>query len=384
MVELVRAGRSPEELAREFEPSAQSIRTWVRQADLDDGRRADGLTSAEKDELARLRREVKILREEKEIPAQGRGFLRTGDGSAEMRFRLIDAENDHHGVSLLARVLGVSRQGYYAWAARQRRGPSARARRDAELTEKIRAHHATSDGIYGAPRIHADLREIDGIRIGRKRVARLMRAAGLSGVTRRKGCRTTIADRRAAAASDLVKRQFTAEEPNRLWTADITYVPTGQGFLYLAVVLDVFSRRIVGWAMAEHMRTELVTDALAMAIHQRQPSAGVIHHSDKGGQYTSVAFGQRCAQAGVRLSTGRTGTCFDNAITESFFASLECELLDRRAFRTRPEAERAVFAYIEGFYNPRRRHSANGQLSPAEYERRQAIKDVHQDGYAAA
>ncbi|GAA3169377.1 hypothetical protein GCM10010466_68640 [Planomonospora alba] len=301
-----------------------------------------------------------------------------------MRFRLIDAENDHHGVSLLARVLGVSRQGYYAWAARQRRGPSARARRDAELTEKIRAHHATSDGIYGAPRIHADLREIDGIRIGRKRVARLMRAAGLSGVTRRKGCRTTIADRRAAAASDLVKRQFTAEEPNRLWTADITYVPTGQGFLYLAVVLDVFSRRIVGWAMAEHMRTELVTDALAMAIHQRQPSAGVIHHSDKGGQYTSVAFGQRCAQAGVRLSTGRTGTCFDNAITESFFASLECELLDRRAFRTRPEAERAVFAYIEGFYNPRRRHSANGQLSPAEYERRQAIKDVHQDGYAAA
>ncbi|GGK61165.1 transposase [Planomonospora parontospora subsp. parontospora] len=279
---------------------------------------------------------------------------------------------------------GVSRQGYYAWRRRRERGPSARARRDAELTGKIRAHHAASDGIYGAPRIHADLREIDGIRIGRKRVARLMRTAGLSGVTRRKGCRTTIPDRRAAAASDLVKRQFTAEEPNRLWTADITYVPTGQGFLYLAVVLDVFSRRIVGWAMAEHMRTELVTGALAMAIHQRRPSAGVIHHSDKGGQYTSVAFGQRCAQAGVRPSTGRTGTCFDNAITESFFASLECELLDRRAFGTRSEAERAVFAYIEGFYNPRRRHSADGQLSPAEYERQQALKNVHQDGYAAA
>jgi putative transposase len=201
-----------------------------------------------------------------------------------MKFRLIHAEKDHHDVSLLARVLGVSRQGYYAWAKRRMRGPSARARRDAMLSEKIRAHHAASDEIYGAPRIHADLREIDGIRIGRKRVARLMRAAGLTGVTRRKGCRTTISDRRSAAASDLVKRKFTADEPNHVWTADITYVPTWQGFVYLAVVLDVFSRRIVGWAMADHMRTELVTDALAMAIAQRRPSVGVIHHSDKGSQ----------------------------------------------------------------------------------------------------
>ncbi|MEU8359255.1 IS3 family transposase [Nonomuraea sp. NPDC048882] len=201
-----------------------------------------------------------------------------------MKFRLIHAEKDHHEVSLLARVLGVSRQGYYAWAARLRRGPSARARRDAELTQQIQRHHQASDEIYGAPRIHADLREIDGERVGRKRVARLMRAAGLAGVSRRKGCRTTITDHRAASASDLVKRRFTADEPNRVWTADITYVPTWQGFVYLAVVLDVFSRRIVGWAMADHMRTELVTDALAMAIHQRRPQAGVIHHSDKGSQ----------------------------------------------------------------------------------------------------
>ncbi|WP_285711117.1 IS3 family transposase, partial [Microtetraspora sp. NBRC 16547] len=201
-----------------------------------------------------------------------------------MKFRLIHAEKDHHDVSLLARVLGVSRQGYYAWTRRQRHGPSPRARHDAMLTKKIRAHHTASDEIYGAPRIHADLREIDHIRVGRKRVARLMRAAGLAGVSRRKGCRTTVADRKAAAAGDLVKRNFTAAEPNRLWTADITYVPTWQGFLYLAVVLDVFSRRIVGWAMADHMRTELVSDALAMAIHQRRPSAGVIHHSDKGSQ----------------------------------------------------------------------------------------------------
>ncbi|MFD9950978.1 IS3 family transposase, partial [Nonomuraea sp. NPDC059023] len=264
-----------------------------------------------------------------------------------MKFRLIHAEKDHHEVSLLARVLGVSRQGYYAWAARRRRGPSARARQDQVLTEKIRRHHQASDEIYGAPRIHVDLREIDGVRVGRKRVARLMRAAGLAGVSRRKGCRTTVSDRQVAAASDLVQRQFSAAEPNRVWTADITYVPTWQGFVYLAVVLDVFSRRIVGWAMADHMRTELVTDALAMAIHQRRPDAGVIHHSDKGSQYTSIAFGRRCEQAGVRPSTGRTGTCFDNAITESFFASLECELIDRRAFRTRSEAERALFSYIE-------------------------------------
>ncbi|NJP98946.1 IS3 family transposase [Nonomuraea sp. FMUSA5-5] len=384
MVELVRAGRTPEELAKEFQPSAQSIRTWVRQADLDDGRRQDGLTSAEKDELARLRRENKILREEKEILRKAGGFLRAGDGSAEMKFRLIHAEKDHHEVSLLARVLGVSRQGYYAWAARLRRGPSARARRDAELTEKIQRHHQASDEIYGAPRIHADLRELDGERVGRKRVARLMRAAGLAGVSRRRGCRTTITDRRAASASDLVRRQFVSAEPNRIWTADITYVPTWQGFVYLAVVLDVFSRRIVGWAMADHMRTELVTDALAMAIHQRRPEAGVIHHSDKGSQYTSVAFGQRCEQAGVLPSTGRTGTCFDNAITESFFASLECELIDRRTFHTRPEAERALFSYIEGFYNPRRRHFANGQLSPAEYERRHALKNAQDLDYAAA
>jgi putative transposase len=301
-----------------------------------------------------------------------------------MKFRLIDAEKDHHDVSLPARVLDVSRQGYYAWAKRYQRGPSPRARDDQMLTEKIRAYHARSDGIYGAPRIHADLREIDGIRVGRKRVARLMRAEGLSGVTRRKGCRTTIGDRRAAAASDLVKRNFAASEPNRIWTADITYIPTWEGFVYLAVVLDVFSRRIVGWAMADHMRTELVTDALAMAIHQRRPSPGVIHHSDKGSQYTSITFGQRCEQAGIRPSTGRTGTCFDNAITESFFASLECELIDRRTFRTRSQAEREVFAYIEGFYNPRRRHSANGQLSPAEYERRHARTDSQEADYAAA
>lgn len=297
-----------------------------------------------------------------------------------MKYRLIHAEKAHHAVSLLARVLGVSRQGYYAWT---RRGLSGRARRDAELTEAIRGYHQRSQGTYGAPRIHADLREA-GEQLGRKRVARLMRQAGIRGVTRRKGTATTVVDRRAFAAPDLVRRAFSAPAPDRVWTADITYVPTWEGFLYLAVVLDVFSRRIIGWAMADHLRTELVTDALAMAIDRRRPGPGVIHHSDKGSQYTSLAFGRRCREAGIQPSTGRTGSCFDNAITESFFATLECELLDRTTFTSRAQAQRAVFAYIEGFYNTQRRHSANGQLSPTQYERRHSERINSPVNYAAA
>lgn len=193
-----------------------------------------------------------------------------------MKYRLIHAEKTHHAVSLLARVLGVSRQGYYAWA---RRGPSACALRDAELTEVIHQHHRRSHGTYGAPRIHADLRE-DGQHLGRKRVARLMRQAGIRGLTRRTATTTTRVDRQAFAAPDLVRREFTTSAPDRLWTADITYGPTREGLLYLAVVLDVFSRRIIGWAMADHLRTELVTDALGMALERRRPGPGVIHHSD--------------------------------------------------------------------------------------------------------
>ena len=289
-----------------------------------------------------------------------------------MSYRLIDENTAHHDVSLMARLLGVSRQGYYAW---KRRGPSRRETQDAALTEKIKAHHERSHGTYGAPRIQADLRETDGLPVGRRRVARLMRAAGLVGVHRRTGrASLTRQDRQAQAAPDLIGRDFTAQAPNLCWTADITYVPTQEGWLYLAVVLDLFSRKIVGWAMADHMRTELVTDALAMAIAARRPRPGLVHHSDKGSQYTSLTFGQRCEKAGVRPSTGRTGSCYDNAVTESFFASLETELIDRTTFHTRKHAEQALFAYIEGFYNPRRRHSANDQLSPAEFERRHAAK----------
>jgi putative transposase len=267
-------------------------------------------------------------------------------------------------IATLSKTLGVSRSGFYAW---RERAASARSKADAALSERIKAIHKASSETYGAPRIHAELVD-DGIRVGRKRVERLMKAAGLTGVSRRKSTRTTVRDARLRPASDLVDRNFHADEPNRLWVADITYVPTWAGFLYLAVVLDAFSRRIVGWAMGHDLKAQLVLDALNMALTQRRPAA-VIHHSDQGSQYTSIAFGLRCKEAGVRPSMGSVGDAYDNAMCESFFATLECELLDRRKFRTKAEARMAVFQFIEGWYNPGRRHSALGYMSPINYER---------------
>jgi putative transposase len=263
----------------------------------------------------------------------------------------------------MCRVLGVSRSGFYAWCSRE---VSRRAKEDAELTRKIHVIFEDSRCTYGVPRVHAVL-YADGIFVGKKRVARLMKAAGLAGISRRRKYRSTR-DKDAAPAPDLVERAFSAMAPNQLWVADITYVPTWAGFLYLAVVLDVFSRRVVGWAMDTHLKAELVIDALDMAVGQRQPST-VIHHSDQGCQYTSVAFGLRCREVGVKPSMGSVGDAYDNAMCESFFATLECELLDRRRFKSQVEARLAVFDFIEGFYNTRRIHSALDYRSPVEYER---------------
>jgi len=270
-----------------------------------------------------------------------------------------------YAVSRMCPLLGVSPSGYYAWAGR---GPSARSLADAALTERIREVHEGSQGTYGVPRVHFELK-VEGVRVGRKRVARLMKAAGLAGVSRRKGFRTTVRCPQTCPAPDLVERDFTAPAPDRLWVADITYIATWAGFLFLSVVLDAWSRKVVGWAMATHLKTELVLSALNMAIWQRRPTR-VVHHSDHGTQYTSIAFGKRCREAGVRPSMGSVGDCYDNALCESFFATLECELLDRRKFKTHAEARMAVFEFIEGFYNPRRRHSSLGYLSPTNYERR--------------
>jgi putative transposase len=268
----------------------------------------------------------------------------------------------------MCRVFGVSPSGFYAWHSRE---PSARAIEDAKLTARIRIYHARSKGAYGAPNILEDLRD-EGIRVGKKRVARLMKADGLRGVCRRKWVTTTMRDADAQPSADLVQRQFAANAPNRLWVADITYVPTWAGFLYLAVVLDAFSRRIVGWAMAEHLRAELVLSALNMAIGQRR-AKGVVHHSDHGTQYTSIEFGLRCKEAKVRPSMGTVGDAYDNAMCESFFATLECELLARRRFETKAEARMAIFEFIEGWYNPTRRHSGLGRISPVEFERRHSV-----------
>ncbi len=268
-------------------------------------------------------------------------------------------------IAVMCRALGVSPAGYYAW---RNRPLSARARSDAALLQCIRTIHVSSYGTYGAPRIRAELRA-GGRHVGCKRVARLMRAAGLAGISRRRGVRTTWRDPDGRCAPDLVERNFSVTAADRLWVADITYVPTLAGFLFLAVVLDAFSRRVVGWSMANHLRTGLVLEALDMALWQRRPRT-VIHHSDQGSQYTSIAFGTRCRQAGVRPSMGSIGDAYDNALCEAFFATLECELIDRRRFRSQADARMAVFTFIEGWYNPRRRHSALGYLSPVEYERR--------------
>jgi putative transposase len=279
-------------------------------------------------------------------------------------FRLIDAEKASYPVAMLCRMLGVSKSGYYAWRSRP---PSKRSRENASLTERIREIHLRSRQTYGSPRVHAELRSL-GIVCGRRRVARLMRAAGLRGCIRGKKRRTTRRDPRSAPAPDLLRRDFVAGRPNKVWLADITYIPTQEGFLYLAFILDTHSRRIVGWSMDSRMRMELVVDALEMAVWRRKPSAGLVHHSDRGAQYTAISFGRRLEEIGIMASMGRTGTALDNAMAESFIATLKTELVHRRRFPDREVARNAIFEYLEGFYNRRRLHSALSYQSPMSYE----------------
>ena len=280
---------------------------------------------------------------------------------------MIAAEGAELPVSRQCELFGVSASGYYDWA---RRAPSDRALADAFLLEQIKQIHGLNRGVYGAPRIHAELRQARGIRVGKKRVARLMREAGISGlVTKRRG-RTTVRVPGVRVADDLVERRFRPERANELWVADITYLRTWEGWLYLAAVQDAFSRAIVGWAIEPHMRSELVVDALAMAVGRRRPGAGLVHHSDQGSQYVSLAFGQRARDAGIAVSMGSRGDCYDNAVAESFFATLKKELVRRQSWPNRASLRSALFDYIEVFYNRRRRHSTLGMLSPAEFEER--------------
>ena len=280
-------------------------------------------------------------------------------------YRLIDAEKPHHEVSRLCRVLGVARAGYYAWSSGP---PSERTLVDAYLGEQIRQIHARSRATYGAPRVQAELRLGLDIHVSRKRVARLMREHGLQGVHRRRRHGSTRRDPTATPAPDLVERHFQPPSPNQLWVADITQQRTDEGWLYLAVILDAFSRRVVGWSMADHLRTELVLDALDMAISQRQPAPGLVCHSDHGCQYTSFAYGRRLAASELVASMGTVGDALDNAVAESFFATLECELLDRYPWPTRAGLRTAIFDFIEVFYNRQRRHSTLDYAIPVSYQ----------------
>jgi len=277
----------------------------------------------------------------------------------------VRAHQERWPVATQCRVLNVSISGYYAWRDRPL---SQRTQGDIAIGDALEVFFERSRSTYGRPRLAQDLRDV-GIRAGGKRLARLMRERQIYGASRRKGFKTTIRDFDARPAADLVDRNFSSDAPDKLWVADITYVPTPTRSLFLAIVLDVFSRRVVGWAMATHLRAELVLDALDMALHQRKPKA-VIHHSDQGCQYTSIAFGRRCQEAGVQPSMGSVGDCYDNAMCESFNATLECELLDRHRFKNPRDAALAIFDFIEGWYNPHRRHTSIGNISPVEYERR--------------
>lgn len=281
-----------------------------------------------------------------------------------MRYKFIDAEKAVYPILVLARVLKVSRSGYYAWLSRK---TSPRAVENARLLELIREIHASSRRCYGSPRITRELRSRK-IRVSKNRVARLMRIHGIRSLHRRRFRLTTRSSRRRPVAPNLLQRNFTAEQPNQVWAGDITYIWTVQGWLYLAVLLDLYSRRVVGWSMSERITDDLTISALEMALQERRPDPGLIHHTDRGSQYASGAYLERLGAHGLRASMSRRGDCWDNAVSESFFASLEKELLRDRTFISRNQARHAIFDYIEVFYNRARRHSTINYLSPADFE----------------
>jgi putative transposase len=283
-----------------------------------------------------------------------------------VRFALIATEKAYYPVALMCRVLKVSRSGYYAW--RQRR-PAQHRSTDQRLSLEVAAIHAESCGRYGSPRVHAELRE-RGQHLGRKRVARLMQAAGLRARAPRRFRCTTDSRHGMAITQNLLARQFAVSAPNASWASDITYLWTLEGWLYLGVILDLFSRRVVGWALSERLERTLALDALRMALRERRPARGLLHHSDRGSQYASQEYQQLLAQHGILGSMSRSGNCWDNAVAESFFATLKLELVYRCRWRTRAEARSDVFEYLELFYNRQRRHSTLGYLCPVEFERR--------------
>ena len=286
-----------------------------------------------------------------------------------MKFGFVDEHRQVWPVRVMCAVLGLSASGYYAWRGRPE---SQRSVANRELTEDIRLIHAESSGCYGSPRVHATLRR-HGRRVGRSRVERLMRRAGLRGLAALpRRARTTNSRHGYPIAPNRLARTFEAAAPNQVWLADLTYIPTGEGWLYLAAILDLHTRKIVGWSMRQTLHTEIALDALNMAVERQRPAPGLIHHSDRGIQYAAEAYRSALARSGITPSMSRKGDCWDNAPMESFFHTLKTERVHHRVYATRDQARRDLFGYIEGFYNPHRLHSALGYISPAEAERKAA------------
>src|SRR5216117_4031599 len=335
-VRLVReSGKSVPTVARELDLTETALRSWVRKAEIDAGRGTPGaLTTEEREELGRLRRENRTLRMERDILKKATGF--------------------------------------FAWQARP---PAPRTRADERLGLEIAAIHAETRQRYGSPRIHAELGE-RGCRTGRKRVARLMRVRGLAARRRRRFRVTTQSRHPFPIATNVLARQFERTGPDQAWVTDITYIPTGEGWLYLAVILDLCSRLAVGWAMNERITDDLTLDALGMALARRRPPQGLLHHSDRGSQYASGDYQRALAQHGIVCSMSRRGDCWDNAVAESFFATLKVELVHDATWATRTAARTELFDYLEVFYNGQRRHSALGYLSPRAFERRREQEAV--------
>ncbi|MZE42547.1 IS3 family transposase [Streptomyces sp. SID5477] len=359
------------QVAADLGINPETLRNWVRAAGASRprGRRAE--VPAEpptplEAENAALRKKVRELEEEREILRKAAKYFAGGDALVN-RFQFVADHQRRYGVKRLCTILGIARSSFYYWR-RTAADRAARKAADARLAARIRAVHRESDGTYGVPRITAELREA-GERVNHKRIARVMRIIGLAGVSLRRRHRTTIADPAAAKAPDLIGRNFTARKPNTKYVGDITYLPVDGGkFLYLATVIDLASRRLTGWAIADHMRTDLVTDALAAAEHTRGNLAGAVMHTDHGAQYTSRAFADACRQAGVRQSMSAIGSSADNALAESFNATFKRETLQgRKRWSSEREARLDAFRWLHR-YNTRRRHSRLGQRSPIAYE----------------
>ncbi|MEO6307772.1 MAG: IS3 family transposase [Nitrospiraceae bacterium] len=362
-------GVTAAQAARDLGVHGTVLRRWVQEvaADAQQAIPGKGQMKPEQLEVERLRREVTKLKAERDILKKGRGLLREG---VAVKFGFVVKHRGSWPTAWLCEALGVSRGGFYAWLTRP---PSQRARHDEALGVKIRASFLQSDRTYGARRVWHDLLA-EGEGCGLHRIERLMRRQALRARPRRRRLPADAGTRLPSAVSpNVLNRQFDAPAPNRKWVTDFTYLWTAEGWLYVAVVVDLFSRRVVGWSMSATMTAQLVTDALVMAIWRRGKPSTVLHHSDQGSQYTSESFQRLLTDHGLSCSMSRSGNVWDNAAMESFFSSLKTERTARTTYRTRDQAKADVFDYIERFYNPRRRHSALGYLSPMEFEQQAGL-----------